>query len=335
MNVNIVLDSEYICNKLSEGKEDQINFLFTFIKNSSNIILLQDNEKNILKNIIKHKKIGEQNIKNVEIFLTALINGTNKYEFFIEEKYENDFQNFIKIIKDKNYPLQMIISDKKIDENIKTYKIEDIDGIIENIKKYTERYIISDNEELLKGKDVTNVVSFDEYESILLNTFWCSSKITIVGREFFDGSVISNHKSKNVQVYTEGLNFLNKVFKKIKDFTGKKVEIEIITGVPGKKIDKFKMNSRSYADEAYEILKEIDDNFKLTIVKWDIGDEIKVGEGHGRRIYSDYGGFDTGFMPFDLFTNEMRFKDSSFHWITEKEHINPLSFMNLLAKRPN
>ena len=335
MNVNIVLDSEYICNKLSEGKEDQINFLFTFIKNSSNIILLQDNEKNILKNIIKHKKIGEQNIKNVEIFLTALINGTNKYEFFIEEKYENDFQNFIKIIKDKNYPLQMIISDKKIDENIKTYKIEDIDGIIENIKKYTERYIISDNEELLKEKDIANVVSFDEYESILLNTFWCSSKITIVGREFFDGSVISNHKNKNVQVYTEGLNFLNKVFKKIKDFTGKKVEIEIITGVPGKKIDKFKMNSRSYADEAYEILKEIDDNFKLTIVKWDIGDEIKVGEGHGRRIYSDYGGFDTGFMPFDLFTNEMRFKDSSFHWITEKEHINPLSFMNLLAKRPN
>ena len=335
MNVNIVLDSEYICNKLSEGKEDQINFLFTFIKNSSNIILLQDNEKNILKNIIKHKKIGEQNIKNVEIFLTALINGTNKYEFFIEEKYENDFQNFIKNIKDKNYPLQMIISDKKIDENIKTYKIEDIDGIIENIKKYTERYIISDNEELLKEKDIANVVSFDEYESILLNTFWCSSKITIVGREFFDGSVISNHKNKNVQVYTEGLNFLNKVFKKIKDFTGKKVEIEIITGVPGKKIDKFKMNSRSYADEAYEILKEIDDNFKLTIVKWDIGDEIKVGEGHGRRIYSDYGGFDTGFMPFDLFTNEMRFKDSSFHWITEKEHINPLSFMNLLAKRPN
>ena len=335
MNVNIVLDSEYICNKLSEGKEDQINFLFTFIKNSSNIILLQDNEKNILKNIIKHKKIGEQNIKNVEIFLTALINGTNKYEFFIEEKYENDFQNFIKNIKDKNYPLQMIISDKKIDENIKTYKIEDIDGIIENIKKYTERYIISDNEELLKEKDIANVVSFDEYESILLNTFWCSSKITIVGREFFDGSVISNHKNKNVQVYTEGLNFLNKVFKKIKDFTGKKVEIEIITGVPGKKIDKFKMNSRSYADEAYKVLKEIDDNFKLTIVKWDIGDEIKVGEGHGRRIYSDYGGFDTGFMPFDLFTNEMRFKDSSFHWITEKEHINPLSFMNLLAKRPN
>ena len=265
MNVNIVLDSEYICNKLSEGKEDQINFLFTFIKNSSNIILLQDNEKNILKNIIKHKKIGEQNIKNVEIFLTALINGTNKYEFFIEEKYENDFQNFIKNIKDKNYPLQMIISDKKIDENIKTYKIEDIDGIIENIKKYTERYIISDNEELLKEKDIANVVSFDEYESILLNTFWCSSKITIVGREFFDGSVISNHKNKNVQVYTEGLNFLNKVFKKIKDFTGKKVEIEIITGVPGKKIDKFKMNSRSYADEAYKVLKEIDDNFKLTI----------------------------------------------------------------------
>ena len=64
--------------------------------------------------------------------------------------------------------------------------------------------------------------------------------------------------------------------------------------------------------------------------RWD-----NSGWRHGRRIYSDYGGFDTGFMPFDLFTNELRFKDTSFHWITEKEHINPLLLMNILAERPN
>ena len=28
MNVNIILDSDYICNKLNEGKEEKINALF-------------------------------------------------------------------------------------------------------------------------------------------------------------------------------------------------------------------------------------------------------------------------------------------------------------------
>ena len=39
MNVNIVLDSDYICSKLSEGKEDAIDVLFTYFKQKSNIII--------------------------------------------------------------------------------------------------------------------------------------------------------------------------------------------------------------------------------------------------------------------------------------------------------
>ena len=54
MNVNIILDSDYICNKLNEGKEEKINALFTFMKNMSNIIIIQDNDQNIVRNIIKN-----------------------------------------------------------------------------------------------------------------------------------------------------------------------------------------------------------------------------------------------------------------------------------------
>ena len=52
MNVNIILDSDYICSKLSEGKEISIDYLFTYLKNKSNIILILDSEQNLLKNIL-------------------------------------------------------------------------------------------------------------------------------------------------------------------------------------------------------------------------------------------------------------------------------------------
>ena len=212
-----------------------------------------------------------------------------------------------------------------------------MDRIIKKIKKYTEKHIITDNEQVLTKKNIANVVSFEEYEKILLNTFWCSSKITIIGKEFFDGSIFSGGKEFNKKVYTQGLKFLFKIFNEIEKFTGNKPEIEIITGLPNnkKKVEDWRRNSTNLTDELYEIFKIIDEKIKLKIVKWNIGDEATVGEGHGRRIYSNYGGFDTGFMPFDLFTNKLLFKDTSFHWITEKEHINPLLLMNILAERPN
>ena len=127
----------------------------------------------------------------------------------------------------------MIITDKKIDLSVETYLIEDLDKIIKTIKKFSEKHIITDNEKILSKKDETNVVSFEDYEEILLNTFWCSSKITIIGKSF-DGSVFSGGKEFNKKVYAKGLDFLTNIFNKIEKFTGNKPEIEIITGMPGK-----------------------------------------------------------------------------------------------------
>ena len=51
--------------------------------------------KKYFKKIIKHEKIGDQNIKETEIFLSALINGTNKFEFSINENYDDKLEDFI------------------------------------------------------------------------------------------------------------------------------------------------------------------------------------------------------------------------------------------------
>ena len=340
MNVNIILDSDYICNKLSEGKEDLINSLFVFMKTMSNIIIIQDSERNIIRKIINHEKIQDQEIKFTEIFLNALIQGTNQYDFISQEKYEGNFLDFVKKIQDKDYPLQMIITDKKINGDIKSYPIENLDEITKMIKKFSEKHHVTNNEETLVMNTKKNFVSHDEYENILFNTFWCSTKITIVGKEFFDGSVISPFKKDNSKNFTESLKCLIKTFKRIENYTNKKTELEIITGIKKKQMDKhdWKMHHKKLSDEAYKVLEISDDlNIKLSIFRWDIGDEITTGEGHGRRIYSDYGGLDTGFMPLDLFTTdkEPKLKDTSFHWIGEEERINPISFMNILAQRPN
>ena len=46
------------------------------MKNMSNIIIIQDNDQNIVRNIIKNEKIKKQEIKQTEIFLS--INSRNK-----------------------------------------------------------------------------------------------------------------------------------------------------------------------------------------------------------------------------------------------------------------
>jgi len=333
MNVNIVLDSDYICSKLSEGKEEAIDVLFTYFKQKSNIIIIQDNEKIILRNIIKHQKLKEQNIKNTEIFLTSLINGTNK-DFAVSEKYENDFLKFVQILKDREYPVQIVISDKKIDPSIETFLIEDVDKIFEIIEKSSQKHRVTDNEKLLTEKNI-NILSFIEYEKILFNTFWCSSRITIVAKEFWEGVEKGKFAEKNRAGYKRGLEYLIKIFNQIEKITKKKVEIEIITGIKEKFWDEIKMSPRKSSDSVYDFLRSVNPNinFKLKILKWDIGDETIVGEAHGRRIYSDYGGLETEYHPFDLF-NYSKYKDTSFHWIGEKERLNLLNNMTLIAERP-
>lgn len=336
MNVNIILDSDYIYNKLTDGEEKTINNLFTYFKNKSNIIILQDNNKDLLKKIVKHEKISNQNIKNTEIFLTSLINGTNKIDYKTKEKYENDFINFIKNLIIKKYPVQIIISDKKIDDNIKTFQLEDFDKIFQIIEKFSEKHTITDNKALLADYKNSNIKSFDEYETILFNTFWCSSKITIVAKEFWEGIAKGNFTDKNRASYEKSLKYLVKVFSQIEKIIEEKIEIEIITGVRGRLLEEFKMSPKTFSDKAYDFLKNIDGqiNFKLTILKWDAGNERNVGESHGRRIFSNYGGLETGNHPFDLFNNFLQFKDSSFHWIGEKERLNLKNYMLTLATRP-
>ena len=330
MNVNIVLDSDYICSKLSEGKEEAIDVLFTYFKQKSNIIIIQDNEKSILRNIIKHQKLKEQNIKNTEIFLTSLMNGTNK-DFAVSEKYENDFLKFVQILKDREYPVQIVISDKKIDTSIETFLIEDVDKIFEIIEKSSQKHKVTDNEKLLTEKDI-NILSFIEYEKILFNTFWCSSKITIVAKEFWEG-VEKGYVEKNREGYKRGLEYLIKIFNQFEKITKKKIEIEIITGIKKKFWDEIKMSPRKSSDSVYDFLRSVNPNinFKLKILKWDVGDETIVGEGHGRRIFSEYGGFKTEYMPFEIHSKRDRndrifYKNTSCQWIGKKNYLNPEEF---------
>jgi hypothetical protein len=336
MNVNIILDSDYICNKLTEGEEKTINNLFSYFKNKTNIIILLDNNKNLLKKIVKHEKISNQNIKNTEIFLTSLINGTNKIDYKTKEKYENNFIEFAKDLITKKYPIQIVISDKKINDDIETFQLEELDKIFQIIEKFSEKHYITDNETLLADSNNSNIKSFEDYEEILFNTFWCSSKITIVAKEFWEGIAKGNFTSQNRAVYEKSLKYLIKIFNQIEKITGEKIEIEIITGVRARLLDEFKMSIKTFSDEAYDFLKKIDGriNFKLKILKWDTGNEGNVGESHGRRIYSNYGGLETGNHPFDLFNNKLNHKDSSFHWISEKEHLNLPNYMLTLADRP-
>ena len=333
MNVNIVLDSDYICSKLSEGKEDAIDVLFTYFKQKSNIIIIQDDEKNLLKNIIRHKKLRDQNIKNTEIFLTSLINGTNK-DFAVNEKYDNDFLKFVQTLKDRKYPLQIIVSDKKIDDSVETFRIEDVEKIFEIIEKYSQRHKVTDNEILLQNGKNSNIASHDDYEKILFNTFWCSSKIQIVAKEFFEAIVLNKrNKELNQNTYSKGLKIITRIFNQIENLTEQKIELEIISGVKGAFMNDFKMNSKNLVDEAINFLKKIDPRYTLRLLKWDRGDEKTTGEGHGRRIYSNYGGIETEYPPYELFNNDLEYKDMWIQWIGEKEHLKLEQYMHTLAKR--
>ena len=334
MNVNIILDSDYICSKLSEGKEISIDYLFTYLKNKSNIILILDSEQNLLKNIIRHEKLNSQDIKNTEIFLTSLVNSANKYNFSVKEKYEDDFIKFVKNIEDRNYPLQIIISDKKIESSAVTFLLEDFDKIAQLIEKHSQRHKITDNETLLANENNSNIASHDQYEKILLNTFWCSSKISLVAREFFEATVLNiRNKDMNQKTYLKGLRVFIKILDKIENLINEKVELEIISGVSDRYINDFKMRSKSLTDEAYEYLSKIDTRLKLKILHWNPGNESSIGEGHGRRIYSEFGGLETEYPPYELFNNKLEYKDMWIQWIGENEHLNLQRYMNTIAIR--
>ena len=113
-----------------------------------------------------------------------------------------------------NYPINLVISDKKI-ENYKCFSLDDMDSLLKLLDSYTTKHLVTNNEELLKKDDKSKKINFDEYKNILFNTFWCSSKITIVGREFLDAyfTIKKDHigrsfAQKNKEEYEKGFRFL-------------------------------------------------------------------------------------------------------------------------------
>ena len=242
----------------------------------------------------------------------------------------------------------MIISDKNIDQEIRSYKVDEIAQITRILESKTKKHTVSNNEELNNIKDQkAKIVNYDEYKEILFKTFWCSDEITIVAKEFYDGSFDLRFKDNNRTRYAAGLEFLFDCFRNIENFTKKKLIIKIITGLRPTFIkgqsslpNDFKLHGKKNVDELYAFINEINKEFllELKIIRWVPGDETEIGEGHGRRIYSDYGGFDTGYMPFEIHskslqTGEISYKDTSFYWIDSQIPWNKIGNGNLLASR--
>ena len=320
------------------------------MKKKSNIIIIQDNKQKIINNIIRQlieefKKENQIDLEYAKNFLTELAKGTNQYDFITEEIYENDISTFVSDLKKKNYPLRMIISDKNIDKDIESFAVEDTGNILEILEGYSKKHIVTNNKDLLNPEDQNlKAVSFNQYKNVLFNTFWCSDKITIVAKEFFEHSFNrdEDHQKNNRERYIEGFRFLLDCFQTIKNFKKEKLIIEIVTGVKRRGLKDFEYTGRRKTDELHEFLKKISDDFtfNLKIIEWDAGDASSVGEGHGRRIYSDYGGFDTGYMPFEIHaknlqTNEISYKDTTFYWIDSQSYIkwNKIGNGNLLSSR--
>ena len=86
MNVNVILDTDYICSQLSNNESSiRVANLFMLLKNKSNIIILQDNDQNILKNILHQLQYNFENIENSDldhasIFITELAKGTDNFK---------------------------------------------------------------------------------------------------------------------------------------------------------------------------------------------------------------------------------------------------------------
>ncbi len=235
MNINIILDAEYICKELSEEKSAlRVCNLFMMLKHKSNIIIIQDKDKKMITNILHQLAYNFENMENQEfldaqIFITELAKGTNQYDFVSDEPHQEDLKKFIQNLKNKNYPLKFVISDKDLDQDIKSYSInENFSEIIKLLEKHSKKHIVTDNEKL-RNNGKTNVVTFDEYKEILFHTFWCSDEITIIAKEFYDGFFYFNKDKEkenffreiNRKRYEEGFIFLFECFKEIEKFIKK------------------------------------------------------------------------------------------------------------------
>ncbi len=319
MNLNLVIDPKYICNELSIKNEKKIGAnrvanLFKTLNKKQIIILIDKNRKSIneiLKYLVSIESELDQNDTNtIEIFLSSLVNNSDLADFESDVEYEGDIEKFLNNLFLKEYPLQALVSDKKDKKNLNVFSVEENDKIEELLEEYRKEYIVSDNKSFREKSQ--NVFSYKKYQKTLFNTLWCSTDIFIIGKEFFVNYYKHPKKEPNYfmnrELYYDGLKFTLKPLIKNTNYTKTKTNMTIVTGLTSAEIKNFKsefaikVQSNDILSEFRSIFKD-NFNFNLVVLKWEKGDEITAGTGHGRKIYGKYGGFNTSYMPFEIYQN--------------------------------
>ena len=349
MNINIVLDPEYICKELSNKTGAiKVSYLLMAMKHKSNIIILQDKDQEIIRDIL-HKlasnceQIETDDLNDAQIFLLELAKGTNQFDFITNEPNQKNFDQFIENLSKKKYPLKLIISDKKYNYGVETCSIDDFGKIMRLLEKFSKKHIVTDNKNMSSDITKIKIIDFDEYKNVLFNTFWCSDEITIVAKEFYEAFFNQKefYRESNRRRYEEGFKFLFECFGEINKYINKNLSINIVTGIKPKDIKIFKFDGKKNVDELHNFISNLNKDFQieLRIIRWDTGDEINIGEGHGRRIYSEYGGFETEYMPFEMHGDNpkkggIHSKNTSFSWIDEESYLNWTVIGETISKRP-
>ena len=228
-------------------------------------------------------------------------------------------------MKNKNIPVEALITEEKSPEkDIYCFKIEDNDKLIEKLDQYSNRVDLKTNED------------FKFYHKSLYNTFWCSEKITIVAFEFLQAFQKKKFVDKNKREYDKGLAFILSAFLYNEKIVKKRIKIEIITGqkrnlygpnCTKEMFDKYLERDKKIIDE---LLSRFKDKFEIScqFVKWKPKEEV-----HGRRIHSNYGGFQTEIMPFEICNSytvmgKVKFdpKNNGFKWIEPKEYAHSVAY---------
>lgn len=333
MNLNLVIDPKYINDQLksSDGAIRVAAFFVNFNrKNKRNFIIIQDKDRNIVNMMLHQFKYQFENInqndsKHVEVFLLHLLQGTQDTDFVSDETYDGDIKKFFSNLKNKNIPVEALITEEKSPEkDIYCFKIEDNDKLIEKLDQYSSRIDLKTSEH------------FKFYRQALFNTFWCSEKITIVAFEFLQAFQKKDYVDKNKREYDKGLEFILSAFLYNEKIVKKRIKIEIIAGL------KWNLYGSGCTKEAFakfferdkkiidELLSKFQDKFEIScqFVEWKPKEEV-----HGRRIHSNYGGFQTEIMPFEIYnsTTEMgkvkfRHKNNGFKWIEPKEYAHSVAY---------
>ena len=336
MNVNIIIDPEYIISNLKKDTDIlRVATLFLTLKNKSNIIIIQDKDKEIIKQIAKKFSFCEfesGETQRARVFMMEIYKGTNNLDFVTKIEFNNDLDKFIDNLQD-NYPFDIIITNKIQDQNknVKAFKIEEIDKISELLEEKSKKHYVSNNKKTIHLNDDTKnklkVINFEQYKEILFKTFWCSSEITIIAREFYDGS---KGNDLNMSEYKMGFKYLLECLEPLCAIHENKIKILLITGEKyyPEKSPKFGRLNKKDTDFLKSYLESINSNFlfNIKVLKWDSGTERHIGFVHGRQIYSDYGGLDTELPPYEVYKkdrkrNEFYFKDTAFKCMDVKNSI--------------